>query len=49
MTIKGRTGRIIMNGKVSGFIGEVHPAVLKNLRMKTSVSIFEIRMKELYK
>ncbi len=46
--IEGRTGRIIVEGKKVGFIGEVHPAILGNLRIKMPVAIFELGLKELY-
>ena len=46
--INGRTARILVRGKPCGFIGEVHPGILKNLRMKTSVGLFEINVKDLF-
>lgn len=45
--IKGRTGQIIFNKKEIGFIGEVHPKILKNWKIKMPVAILEIDFNEL--
>jgi len=46
--IKGRVGEITLNNKQIGFIGEIHPKILKNWRIKIPVSIFEISLKEIF-
>ncbi|MEM4271070.1 MAG: phenylalanine--tRNA ligase subunit beta, partial [Candidatus Pacearchaeota archaeon] len=40
--ISGRTGKIIFNNKEIGFIGEIHPGVLKKTHLKLPISIIEI-------
>ncbi|MFH1521875.1 MAG: phenylalanine--tRNA ligase subunit beta, partial [archaeon] len=40
--IIGRCGKIIVNGKDVGFIGEVAPRVLKNWKIKMPVVALEI-------
>jgi phenylalanyl-tRNA synthetase beta chain len=47
--ISGRTGKIIINKKEIGFIGEVHPQVLENFELELPISAFEINLLELYK
>ncbi len=47
--IEGRTGEIIINNKSAGFIGEIHPKILRNWKIKMPVSIFEINLKEVFK
>lgn len=42
--IEGRTGRLIFNGEEIGFIGEVHPKILKNWKAKMPVALFEIEI-----
>jgi len=37
-----RNGRIIINEKVAGIFGEIHPEVLKNYRIPGKVCVFEI-------
>lgn len=44
----GRTGKIIVNNQSIGFIGEVHPRALKNLKIKMPVSALEIDLDFLY-
>ena len=46
--IEGRVGNLIINNKKAGFIGEVHPAILKSLKIKTPVAIAELNLKMLY-
>lgn len=46
--IKGRVGKIIVGGVAVGFIGEVHPATLKNFKLKESATIIEISLKKLW-
>lgn len=40
--ISGRTGKIIVDGKEIGLIGEVHPRVIRNLKLKMPVAALEI-------
>ncbi len=40
--IKGRCASIVVNGKVIGFVGEIHPQVLNNWGLEKPVSGFEI-------
>lgn len=42
--ISGRTGSIFVDGKEVGVLGEVHPRVLKNLKIRMPVSILEINL-----
>jgi len=42
--IDGRTAEILFNGKKIGFLGEIHPRILKNWRIKMPVAIFEIEL-----
>lgn len=46
--IDGRTAEISMNGKLLGFIGEIHPKILKNWKIKMPVAIFEIDLEEIF-
>jgi phenylalanyl-tRNA synthetase beta chain len=45
--ISGRCGRIILNEKDIGFIGEIAPRVLKNWKIKMPVVAMEIGIVEL--
>jgi phenylalanyl-tRNA synthetase beta chain len=47
--IEGRTADIIFEGKEIGIIGEVHPKILKNWKIKMPVALFEIDLKEIFK
>lgn len=47
--IKGRAGKIILNEKEIGFIGEVHPKILRNWKIRMPVSIFEVSLEEIFK
>ncbi len=47
--VEGRVAEIILNEKVIGYIGEVHPRILKNWKIKMPVSIFEIDLKEIFR
>jgi phenylalanyl-tRNA synthetase beta chain len=47
--IDGRTAEIKFNNKTIGFLGEIHPKILKNWKIKMPVSIFEINLEEIYK
>ncbi|MEM2768687.1 MAG: phenylalanine--tRNA ligase subunit beta [Candidatus Pacearchaeota archaeon] len=45
--IEGRVAKIIVNNKEIGFIGEIHPAILNNLKLFYPTLIFEINLDEL--
>lgn len=42
--INGRTAEILFNKKRIGFIGEIHPKILANWRIKMPVALFEIEL-----
>lgn len=50
--IDGRVGKIMLDdGEVQkgiGIIGEIHPAVLKNWKLKVPVAAFELSLKEIF-
>ena len=45
--ISGRTAKIKLSGKDMGFIGEIHPRILKNWRIKMPVALLEIELSEI--
>jgi phenylalanyl-tRNA synthetase beta chain len=47
--IDGRTAEIKFNNKLIGFLGEIHPKILKNWKIKMPVSVFEINLEEIFK
>ncbi|MCK9567987.1 phenylalanine--tRNA ligase subunit beta [Candidatus Pacearchaeota archaeon] len=47
--IDGRTAEIKLEDKTIGFIGEIHPKILRNWKIKMPVSLFEINLEEVYK
>ncbi len=47
--IDGRTAEIFLNENSVGFMGEIHPKILKNWRIKMPVSILEISLKDILK
>jgi phenylalanyl-tRNA synthetase beta chain len=47
--IEGRAGLIKINGKDAGFIGEIHPRILRNWKIKMPVSLLEIDLEEIFK
>ncbi|MGY4884491.1 MAG: phenylalanine--tRNA ligase subunit beta [Nanobdellota archaeon] len=47
--IDGRTASIILDEKEIGTIGEVHPKILKNWKIKMPVAILELDLKEVFK
>jgi phenylalanyl-tRNA synthetase beta chain len=47
--IEGRTADIIFDNKGIGIIGEIHPRILKNWKIKMPVALFEIDLKEIFK
>lgn len=46
--IDGRSGDIYLDNKKIGSIGEVHPKILKNWKIKMPVALFEIDIEELF-
>jgi phenylalanyl-tRNA synthetase beta chain len=46
--IEGRVAKIMLNEKRIGFIGELHPKILKNWKIKMPVALFEIGLKEIF-
>ncbi len=46
--IDGRTAEIIFNNKKIGFLGEIHPKILRKWKIKMPVSIFEINLEEVF-
>ena len=46
--IDGRVAEIMLENKSIGFIGEIHPRILKNWRIKMPVAIFEINLEEIF-
>ncbi len=47
--IEGRAGKIMLDKKEIGFVGEIHPRILRNWKIKMPVALFEISMEEIYK
>ena len=45
--IEGRVAEVKIGGKGAGFLGEIHPKILKNWRIKMSVALFEISLEEI--
>lgn len=46
-TIDGRTGRIVVANQEVGFIGEIHPKVLRNWELEMPVAGFEINLEKI--
>jgi len=46
--IPGRAGKIVVEGKVIGVVGEVHPKVLENWGIEMPVAAFELFLRPLY-
>lgn len=47
--IPGRCAKIMINGTQLGFIGEIHPKVLKNFSIEFPICAFEMNISELFK
>jgi phenylalanyl-tRNA synthetase beta chain len=47
--IDGRTAEIKLDNKHIGFLGEIHPKILKNWKIKMPVALFEINLEEIFK
>lgn len=46
--IEGRVAEIILDKKVIGFLGEIHPKILRNWKIKMPVALFELDLKEVF-
>jgi len=46
--IEGRAGSITLENKEIGFIGEIHPRILKNWKIKMPVALFELNLEQIY-
>ncbi|MBW2976685.1 phenylalanine--tRNA ligase subunit beta [Candidatus Woesearchaeota archaeon] len=46
--IKGRVGRVIVNGKKIAYLGEISPLVIQNWELEMPVTAFELNLSELY-
>jgi len=46
--IDGRTAEIRLEDKTIGFIGEIHPKILRNWKIKMPVSLFEINLEKVF-
>jgi phenylalanyl-tRNA synthetase beta chain len=47
--IEGRTAKIEIEKKEIGTIGEIHPKILRNWKIKMPIAIFEINLEEIFK
>lgn len=47
--IPGRSGKVVVEGKEIGIIGEVHPLVLENWGVEMPVAGFEVALRPLYR
>jgi phenylalanyl-tRNA synthetase beta chain len=47
--IGGRVAKIVLDGKDLGFIGEIHPRVLRKWKIKMPVALFELNLDEVFK
>ena len=47
--IEGRTADVIFENKTIGMLGEIHPKILKNWKIKMPVALFEIDLKDIFK
>ncbi|MBT96996.1 phenylalanine--tRNA ligase subunit beta, partial [Candidatus Pacearchaeota archaeon] len=46
--IEGRVAEIFIEDKKIGFIGEIHPRILKNWRIKMPLALFEISLEKIF-
>ena len=47
--IEGRVATITLDNKEIGILGEIHPKILKNWKIKMPVAILEVNLKEIFK
>ncbi len=46
--IDGRVAEIIFKGHRIGFVGEIHPRILKNWKIKMPVALFEVNLEQIF-
>jgi len=46
--IEGRVARLVFNKKTIGYLGEIHPRILRNWKIKMPVALFEINLEEIF-
>ena len=46
--IEGRSANILLKDKKIGYIGEIHPKILSNWKIKMPIAILEINLKEIF-
>ena len=46
--IEGRVAEIFLDEKSLGFLGEIHPKILKNWKIKMPVALFEIELEKVF-
>ncbi len=46
--IEARTAEIILDNELIGYIGEIHPKILRNWKIKMPVALFEINLEEVF-
>jgi len=42
--IDGRVGAVTFGGEIIGYVGEIHPRVLKNFKIKMPIGLLEIEI-----
>lgn len=47
--IEGRVASILVNNREIGFMGEIHPKILRNWKIKMPVALFELNLEEIFK
>lgn len=47
--IDGRVAEIKLENKAMGFLGEIHPKILKNWKIKMPVALFEIDLEDIFR
>lgn len=46
--IKGRTGKVLVNGNEIGILGEIHPQIIENFKIKFPVCAMELNLSNLF-
>jgi len=46
--VEGRVAEIKIDEKSVGFIGEIHPKILKNWKIRMPVALFEINLEDVF-
>lgn len=47
--VEGRVAEILINNTSAGFVGEIHPKILKNWKIRMPVALFELELEEIFK